>query len=56
MDEEDSHCILIGLKRGPPSLNSNRKMCTRWSKATLPPKLNFTKLRFAKCKGLDFPL
>ncbi|MPC34631.1 hypothetical protein E2C01_028027 [Portunus trituberculatus] len=38
---------------GPPSLNSNRQACTRWSVATLPPKVNFAKLRFAN--ALELP-
>ncbi|MPC25444.1 hypothetical protein E2C01_018557 [Portunus trituberculatus] len=35
-----------------PTLNSNRQAYTWCSVATLPPKVNFTKLRFAKCRGL----
>ncbi|MPC55483.1 hypothetical protein E2C01_049421 [Portunus trituberculatus] len=38
--------------RGPPSLNSNRQACTRWSMTTLLPKVNYTKLRFTQCGGL----
>ncbi|MPC71771.1 hypothetical protein E2C01_066057 [Portunus trituberculatus] len=64
MAEGDSLCVLIGLEggltslesckicctaaRGLPSLNSNRQVSTQWSVATLPPKLSFIKLRFAK--------
>ena len=38
--------------RGPPSLNSNCQVFTPWSVATLPAKVIFVKLRFAKCGDL----
>ncbi|MPC08240.1 hypothetical protein E2C01_000819 [Portunus trituberculatus] len=41
-----SHVVRHVAARGLPSLNSNCQACTRWSMATLPPKVNFAKLRF----------
>ncbi|MPC24706.1 hypothetical protein E2C01_017794 [Portunus trituberculatus] len=49
-------CDSLCSHQGTASLNSNCQACTRWSVATLPPKVNFAKLRFTKCGSLLYSL